>query len=135
MIRLQEVFDDPSATKPVRVETGTQHIADEKEFIKWCRERGKVQYLTYDLLTLTLRVIPRFMIEYIKDTGNAIRINDLGILKIRYADNQLSLTLRNDKSLVKELNDSICQIDKYITNGRTKFRFGGRMATPRNLLK
>ena len=108
---------------------------DEKEFIKWCRERGKVQYLTYDLLTLTLRVIPRFMIEYIKDTGNAIRINDLGIRKIRYADNQLSLTLRNDKSLVKELNDSICQIDKYITNGRTKFRFGGRRATPRNLLK
>ena len=134
MIRLQEVFEDLDATKPVRIETGAQHIADDREFINWVMQDRRANFMSYDMMHFALNVVPHFMKDFIMETGSAIRIPELGILKIRYHKNELKLSLRNEKDLIKGLNETTCQIDKYVIKGRTKIKCGGRRSTPRNLL-
>jgi hypothetical protein len=134
MIRLQEIYQDMHDDKPCRIETGQQVIASERMFLRWCKEHNRASFMNETVLHVAVRTLPLLIKDFIMDTGNALRLEDFGIIKTRYHENHLSLLLRNDKRLLAELNDRTCQIDKYIIQDGKKIRFGGRMSEPRNLL-
>ena len=134
MIRLQEVYQDLHDDKPCRIETGQQVIASDRDFLRWCKQHNRASFMNETVLAVAIRTLPLLIKDFIMDTGCALRLEDFGILKTRYHENHLSLLLRNDKRLIKELNDRTCQIDKYVVEGRQKIRFGGRMSNPRDLL-
>ena len=103
-------------------------------FLRWCKEHNRASFMNETVLHVAVRTLPLLIKDFIMDTGNALRLEDFGIIKTRYHENHLSLLLRNDKRLLAELNDRTCQIDKYIIQDGKKIRFGGRMSEPRNLL-
>ena len=63
-----------------------------------------------------------------------LRIDELGIFKVRYRRNEMSLLFLIDPKIPEELNKRTIRIDQVVKiNGRI-VKFGGRMDTPRNLL-
>ena len=135
MIRLQEIYDDMDARRPVRIETGRQNIATIRQLVHWAKENNKTNMLNEELIRQALLTIPYLVKEFIKDTGCALRIDDIGIIKVRYREGRLSLLLRNDKALYEDLENVTCQIDKYYAApDGSKVRFGGRMAKPKELM-
>jgi hypothetical protein len=85
-------------------------------------------------LRQVLLVLPSLILDYIMETGNALRIDELGIFKVRYRRNEMSLLFLIDPRITEELNKRTIKIDQVVKiNGRI-VKFGGRMDTPRNLL-
>ena len=52
MIRLQEIYHDMDARRPVRIETGRQNIATIRQLVHWAKENNKTNMLNvyYDML-------------------------------------------------------------------------------------
>lgn len=135
MITLQELYADMSDRHPYRILTGRSYIASEREFARWTMEHGKGRMIDETALRQVLLVLPSLILSYIMETGNALRIDDLGIFKVRYRNNEMSLLFLIDPSVTEELNKRTVRIDQVVKIDGRMVKFAGRMDSPRNLLK
>ena len=134
MITLQELYSDINDRRPSRILTGKSYIASCREFARWTKGHGKGALMDETTLRQVLLVLPSLILDYIMETGNALRIDELGIFKVRYRRNEMSLLFLIDPRITEELNKRTIKIDQVVKiNGRI-VKFGGRMDTPRNLL-
>ena len=136
MITLQEIVTDLDSRMPERVETGRQKIANVRQLAKWARNNHRTNLLSEEIISQSMLTLPQIIKDFIKETGCALRIDDFGIIKVRYREGKLSLMLRVDKALYDDMSNCTCQIDRYwLKPDGTKVRLGGRMAKPKELGK
>ena len=135
MIKLLEYYNDRYDHRPSRILTGKSYIASEREFVKWTKEHGKGRLVDETALRQILLVLPSLILNYIMETGNALRIDDLGIFKVRYRNNEMSLLFLVDKSVTEEMSNSTIMVDKVVKIDGRLVKFAGRMDTARKLLK
>ena len=99
--------------------------AEMRSFALWLAKRTTVY--KYPLVVSMLTMLPDMMIKYMQETGNSIKLEGLGIIKLLYRDGRVCLAIRNNGEVLKELNNHDYMIKYFYKDQGRKVYTGGRI--------